>query len=435
MFVKAKLKLWLLLIVGSILISKAPGIIKSLHKQYEANKIAENTITTYTVDIESNDISLKNAITGKKFNIDNSNYQLMVSNNNPDIVITTDEKTRTGYKEFKNYLYVPYIMVMNPYLGEASQTYIYKDNSGDYSKDIRYILLDIENEKTWKDVDLDHDGTVGKTSKLVKLIIPNEFSDEYMKIREYFIYALNDYKKPNEEEYNELANRVDNILGKCERVEDLTTLFHQSSWFKGIVLCKESIISKNKNSFSRSGCKVICPTKTISDNYNVYIKEDKAENALKILKSINFLHESGFRNIEYNDISKSGAYSKSFEIFSIIDLDESNFANLNYKSTNMESLKENEKNDYASVFDIELESESKTSAEAEETTMESEAIEETEKEETLEDQTQDEVEVEENTQETVQAENEKDDGVGLEIILYLAIIIFFIAMAVSIMLA
>ena len=229
MFVKAKLKVWLLLIAISFLFSKGSEIATTIYKNHMDEELNGNSINAYSINVENVNASIKNKINGTKFKVDDKNFELLVNQNNSDIIITKNEYSESGYKKLENYLYVPYVMIANPYLSEISQTYINKNNVG-YTKDMRSLLLDIESEKNWKEAGLDNEYLIEKTSNPIKLIIPSELSDDYAMIREYFIYALNGYSKPNENEYKKLEKRVDDILNKCDKIENVSVLFQQSSY-------------------------------------------------------------------------------------------------------------------------------------------------------------------------------------------------------------
>jgi len=323
MFVKLKWKFWLILIVVCFIISKVPPCIIQYNEKKASEEEAAKVYSTCVIDIRQNNPALKNRISGEMIHINGTNVKVISSSENPDIIISEKKDSLDGYDELEDFLYVPYIMVANPNLIGTSQTCFNPVNNDKekFSKDIRYILEAMEEGKKWKDIGIDNDNVIGNKKDNVTLMIPTRYTNEYQKIKNYCIYALNNYSKPkNEDEYAILLARVNNILNQCIEVENIEAEFTQSSWFEGIILCKESIISEMPKYFTRKKCVVIAPTTTIKDTYQVYVKKEKADELKDILKDYSFLELTGFRNKEYNEISNSSYYKRSFEVFDCIEV-------------------------------------------------------------------------------------------------------------------
>lgn len=411
MIFKSKLKVWLLIIVVASIISSIPGIINN----YKVKKAAEDIYTTCVIDIDVDDTVLKNRVSGSMIDVAGENVKIMISSDNPDIIISENEKTKSGYVELKDYLYIPYVMVANPNLKGADQECFNKvsGNYTKYEKDIRYILKAIEEDKKWCDIGIENSSVIDNGNNKVTLIIPNEYNNAYQKIREYFIFALNDYKKPDANEINELAKRVDLILEKCEKSENIASLFTKSTWFKSIIFCPESIISERHSNF-KNNCMIISPGKTFRSKYNVYIKNEKLDEMKKILTSYTFLELTGYRNVVRNETTQSKYYKSTFEIFDYIDEivtnDQSSIPAI------LESVSKEENSNIKTVEDVETEKESSDSTE--------ELISETEELNQVEDT------------EITEAENNDEEETGTSILkIFLAIIfgcLFFLLLVLAI---
>lgn len=403
MFFKSKLKTWLVLIIISLVISVLPRVVRTIIEKKQAQREAAETYTEWMIDIQHGNAALKNRLSGQILSVNGGNVKLVTGSDNADIVISDKEEELDGYTELKDYLYIPYIMVVNPNLSSNQDCFNRtSDKKEKYTKDIRYILSAIENEQKWKDIGLDQEN-VAKGN--VSLMIPDEYSEAYPMIREYFIWTLNNYKEPDGNERQELAKRADAILEKCIKVENLASEFDKNSWFKGVILCPESIIAERPKSFKNS-CPVIAPTKTIRDTYNVYVKAEKTDDAKEILKSYMFLEVSGYRNRDYNDISNSSSYSYSFDTFDFIKIGD-------VEAYEIPDISEVGKKTEAN--DIETEEETKEVTETEEETKE-ETMEETEES------------IEEATEESAESDEESDT---VPVILIGLLIVLLVIAAVS----
>lgn len=409
MIFKSKLKVWLFIIVIASIISSIPGIINN----YKAKKAAEDIYTTCVIDIDVDDTVLKNRVSGSMIDVAGENVKIMISSDNPDIIISENEKNKSGYVELKNYLYIPFVMVANPNLKGADQECFNKvsGNYTKYEKDIRYILKAIEEDKKWSDIGIENSSVIDNGNNKVTLIIPNDYNSAYQKIREYFILALNDYKKPDANEINELAKRVDLILEKCEKSENIASLFTKSTWFKSIIFCPESIISERHTNF-KNNCMIISPGKTFRSKYNVYIKNEKLDEMKKILTSYTFLELTGYRNVVHNETTQSKYYKSTFEIFDYID----EIVTMNDQSSIpaiLESASKEENSNIKTVKEVETEKESSDSTE--------ELISETEELSQMEES------------ETIESENNEEEESGTSLLLqFYLVVLFFLLLVLAI---
>lgn len=314
MFIKAKWKVWLGMLAIAALLQFSKGFIVN----FITGLFNEPAYTECRIEFRDEDAKYKNTVSGKNIVIDSSTaYKLTTTSEDPDIIITKDNETIDGYTKKENYAYVPLIMVANPSVS-GKDAFFNAIKNRQCEKDIRIILKAIEEGKSWKDIGITSNSVVNNSKDKVTLIIPNEYDKSYQKIKNYILLALNDYKEPSEAELVDLTNRTNAILYKCTKVDSISALFHQNTWFKGIILCEENIIAKESSSF-RNTCTVISPGKTMRTQYNVYIKISKAEELEDLLTSYKFLNVTGYR-IGNVDVSDSKYYKYSFQVFDFVDI-------------------------------------------------------------------------------------------------------------------
>lgn len=314
MFIKAKWKVWL----GMLAIAALLQFSKVFIVNFITGLFNEPAYTECRIEFRDEDAKYKNTVSGKNIVIDSSTaYKLTTTSEDPDIIITKDNETIDGYTKKENYAYVPLIMVANPSVS-GKDAFFNAIKNRQCEKDIRIILKAIEEGKSWKDIGITSNSVVNNSKDKVTLIIPNEYDKSYQKIKNYILLALNDYKEPSEAELVDLTNRTNAILYKCTKVDSISALFHQNTWFKGIILCEENIIAKESSSF-RNTCTVISPGKTMRTQYNVYIKTSKAEELEDLLTSYKFLNVTGYR-IGNVDVSDSKYYKYSFQVFDFVDI-------------------------------------------------------------------------------------------------------------------
>ena len=411
MFIKAKWKVWL----GMLAIAALLQFSKCFIVNFITGLFNEPAYTECRIEFRDEDAKYKNTVSGKNIVIDSSTaYKLTTTSEDPDIIITKDNETIDDYTKKENYAYVPLIMVAKPSVS-GEDAFFNGIKNRQCEKDIRIILKAIEEGKSWKDVGITSNSVVNNSKDKVTLIIPNEYDKSYQKIKNYILLALNDYKEPSEAELVDLTNRTNAILYKCTKVDSISALFHQNTWFKGIILCEENIIAKESSSF-RNTCTVISPGKTMRTQYNVYIKTSKAEELEDLLTSYKFLNVTGYR-IGNVDISDSKYYKYSFQVFDFVDIP------IEYPE-NLIEVTETEQMETPVSTDI-----------SEETITETEAVPETA--ETSETETETVAETAAETLEQPEENNENTeissgfDGDILGIIIGLLFVIFFIVLILT----
>lgn len=312
--IKAKLKVWITLFVIYILIHSFGGyvtaFIEGLFKQPVEYKIS--------IETEGN----KNAINNKKIKTSSEKVLLSYSNQNPDIIITKNDDPKEGYEKMEDFLYTPFVLLTKDGWenDDSSINHLKENGIHKYTKDIRYILEAIEQNKTWEEIGMTNEDVLGKTDSTVTLKIPNKHTEDYQEIKSYIMMVLNDYN-PYDNKI-ELEKRADLILSKCIEVESVTSLVNSlygntKKVDFGMVLCKESVIADcSYNDFDIAVINIIHPVKV---SYNLYVKKDidgKIDIVKQIVQAKKFYSSTGLRNIESN---KGIKYSDLDEVLQVLD--------------------------------------------------------------------------------------------------------------------
>ena len=312
--IKAKLKVWITLFVIYILIHSFGGyvtaFIEGLFKQPVEYKIS--------IETEGN----KNAINNKKIKTSSEKVLLSYSNQNPDIIITKNDDPKEGYEKMEDFLYTPFVLLTKDGWenDDSSINHLTENGIHKYTKDIRYILEAIEQNKTWEEIGMTNEDVLGKTDSTVTLKIPNKHTEDYQEIKSYIMMVLNDYN-PYDNKI-ELEKRADLILSKCIEVESVTSLVNSlygntKKVDFGMVLCKESVIADcSYNDFNIAVINIIHPVKV---SYNLYVKKDidgKIDIVKQIVQAKKFYSSTGLRNIESN---KGIKYSHLDEVLKVLD--------------------------------------------------------------------------------------------------------------------
>lgn len=322
MFVKAKFKLWIAILILCSLLSQVPGIIAYITRDIP--------VTQYSVGFDMDDTALKNRVAGKEIVLQDNKVSLSVNNTNQDFIIAkkNDKNLYDGYEKLNGYLYTPIIMFINTNLSSYKKnfTIVNQESGKAYMKDIRYLLQAIEEDKTWEDIGID-EHLIGKKKEAVTLIVPSEYDETYQDIRNYFVMVLNDFKAPSGSDLPDLQARVDNILKKCRKQEDISGILKGCPLHKGIFVCKESVISENLNSFKNGFLTSpyyyeVSPVKTMNIEYDVYVKKEKVDEIKQFLQSVEFLELFGLRNTDsINNIMMSPYYERCFKVIDDIEMD------------------------------------------------------------------------------------------------------------------
>lgn len=315
---KAKLKVWIILFVIYILVyafgGYVTGFITDLFKPEQEYKIAFNQV--------GNKVNINNT----KIKTDYGKVKLVYNNQNPDIIITKSNEMKDGYEKLDNFLYTPFVLLTkNNWIdNDSGINHLSENHTQKYSKDIRYILEAIEQNKTWEDIGMSNKDVFEKIDAPVTLKIPNRYSEDYEEVKSYIMMVLNDYK-PYETK-DDLEKRADLILSKCEEVESIPALVNNlynnsKNTDFGMVLCKESLIVEcDHKDYNLAVINISQPVKV---SYNLYIKKDN-EDKINIVKQLvqkkQFFSASGLRNIESNDGIKDSDLNKVLQVLDCTEL-------------------------------------------------------------------------------------------------------------------
>lgn len=272
-------------------------------------KFLYNTITTwdethphyyYYTDVPD---AFSNAALNKYHSSDN--FDITSNPQNADIIIKTHSDGQIdGYKKYDKLLYTPLVA----FAYEADQLGFNKlseTNGVAYYKDLAVVLDAIENEKTFEDI-----GLTKFIAGPVKLTIPDKGSSYYLLTEELFYEVLNDGKIPTEEERANLKERVDNLLDKCEKSEDVrTTLVEikknnsisQKYPLDSLYIAPEFIAINEDtevfrvNNSTNAGWYPVYFGSTVAQYFDLYVKEDNVDKLYQMFYGSDFSSKTGIR--------------------------------------------------------------------------------------------------------------------------------------------
>lgn len=321
MFVKGKWKVWIVIILFSVMTS---GLMKGIHKIIEGKK--EKETINYTISMKTENQLLNSRVANKKIVIENQPYLFINTETNPDIIISehSSDLEYPGYDKLNGYLYTSFTMFSSADLYNYKETWInsVKEHTYDkYSKDIRILLEAIENGRSWKDIGIYESNIIKNLNERVKLYIPNRYHYSYRYLRLYIAMALNDYKPIDSSNQEDLLKRADGIISKSDECEVLEVMKNRN--LDGIILAPESTIAECSQKFTDSSLGIISPGKSLRIEYDVYVKPDKTEQFKGLSKEYKFLNLFGLRSINGNDLSSSqNLFRRCFDVTDTIKLDD-----------------------------------------------------------------------------------------------------------------
>jgi len=306
MFIKARLKVWIPLVLICLLVTHAKGILNGVGSFFKGLSATE-----YTIAFDTKDALIGGRIDGKKIKseLTKNKYIMSVVTHDANIIITDKEDTSyEGYTKYEKYLYTPIALFCNTTAELESQDLkiVREDGRNKFAKDIRVFLSAIESDKVWNDIGITSRKLVNPKDP-VYLIVPDVYDGNYIMTREFIISALNDFKEIDEFERNEFESRADAILAKCHK-RDITSYIKKG--FEGFVLYPEQLVSEiHDYDFVTE----ISPMNTLKLGYSVYVKAGMEDESLSILKNGDFLNYSGLRNKEISNLSGQSRYTNAVQ--------------------------------------------------------------------------------------------------------------------------
>lgn len=246
-------------------------------------------------------------------------FNLYDTRENTDFIIQpTSNETINGYTKYANYIYSPLVLWARADATDPKYGFNVLNKGNSYSstvyKDLAIILDAIENDKTFKDIGIDKKVAEGK----VKLYIPNKMSVYYPLVEDLFYITLNNGKVPNDIERENLKEKVDALLEKCPKVEDVAqkmmALYDKDDKEYTLFLGPECIVSRDTYAFNTTNenawmCVYLNYTNTF--NYDLFVKDGHKDNLLEVLIESGFSKKTGFRI--YNSSSFSDSYNHTID--------------------------------------------------------------------------------------------------------------------------
>lgn len=303
---KSRPMLWLIATCVVLVVWMAQGIVGCM--SYEA--------PTYNLYCDSSDNLLRKKLSSASCN--EFNYNMYDNAENADIIMMESSNTTiTGYKKYSNYVFTPIVLfARDECRDEKSGFTVYSagTSSSTCYKDLYPILIAIEEGKQFADIGISKNVATGE----VKLCIPAENNIYYDAVVNT-IYATLNGGIPTMAERQALKERVDKILDKCEKVEDIGStilgLYKKDDKNYSLFLGPENIlgISTTAINTSNSGAwSVVYLTKTCTYSFDVFIRDcEMHDTYLKTITSKEFT--SATRCRVYNTNYMPSCYSHTIE--------------------------------------------------------------------------------------------------------------------------
>lgn len=227
------------------------------------------------------------------------------------IMQPSSDEVIAGYSKYDNYVYTPLVLfARSTCLNNDSGFTVLDANSSDSTayKDLLVILEAMEEDKTYEDIGISKKVATGP----VKLAIPSKTSVYYPYIEELFYATINNGKIPTEAEKTALKTRVDNLMKKCIKVEDIGAkiieLYEKDSKDYTLFIGPECLITRNKYAFNTTNDDAWCTVYlnyTIPYSYDIFVKTENKENLLNAFMLGKFSGETGYRVYNTNKISST----------------------------------------------------------------------------------------------------------------------------------
>lgn len=239
----------------------------------------------------------------------NINYNIK----NPNVIFELGSEDKENFKKYEDYLSSPLIMFAGNHAYHENSGFNVEnlDNERAYrkaTKDLGTILRAMEQGKTWQDLGMKDTILQGP----ITLHIPSENNMYHSFVKEMFLVNLEE--KITEENIESLLERVDNLINKCVLIEDLEYFLINNVNKKDLekvlviapefILKNESIYSSNYSDKKSTYMVPVYPTKTVSIDCSIYIKdtiEDKLlDKILEKYSSQKMVSKTGFRTMYSN---------------------------------------------------------------------------------------------------------------------------------------
>ena len=297
-------KFWLWAIIIAVFFT-AQWLIESIPVWVHTDKVSVQ------VDMKS-DNDLDAILSNQKI----KKFQLSITNDNADIIISDSNEVIEGYERHDDYIYSPLVAYACAVSSYDDGFIAVPNTSNCYKIDLYSVLLAIEDGKQWSDLGINEKVAKGTTT----LYIPNEQSPYYDDVIDLFYLTLNKGESLTDETMASLKNKVDNIVSKCHKIADINQAVNEeygnATESHKILIGPEFLYTRGQNSSMGSGkngrytdtkqYRPIYFLDTVYVSANVYVKAD--ENASEVLNNFlgtmknddDFLLTTGWRTKNYS---------------------------------------------------------------------------------------------------------------------------------------
>lgn len=262
---------------------------------------------TFTLNYDSKELVNADNIIKLKL----KDHKMLFNGTYNDALIGFPGKNITGFTEYQNIIYSPLVLYVGDHAFNSDSGFSVNEienskSSRSVSKDLKTILLAMEEGKTWQDIGINEKCLSGE----IKLTIPDENNNWRPFVKELFLINLGE--EISSENIETLLERVENLMKKCNTTEDIHNFLKMNTerddFQKVAVIAPEFLMKKDtgttfytseNNDEEQTYFVPIYPTKTVSLNYSLYLNnnfdKDKQNSVFRLYSGEEMLLKTGFR--------------------------------------------------------------------------------------------------------------------------------------------
>lgn len=238
-------------------------------------------------------------------------HKMLFNGTYNDALLGLPGKNIENFTEYQNAIYSPLVLYVGDHAYNSDSGFSVNEienskSSRSVSKDLKTILLAMEEGKTWQDIGINEKCLTGE----IKLTIPDENNNLRPYVKELFLINLGE--EVSSENIDTLLERAENLMKKCNVTEDIHNFLKMNSErddFQKVAVVAPEYLMKidtgttfytSENSDKKQTYFVpIYPTKTVSLNYSLYLNnnfdKEKQNSIFKLYSGEEIFLKTGFR--------------------------------------------------------------------------------------------------------------------------------------------
>lgn len=308
---KGRIGLWVIMLAVTLLVS---WLIPIVPGWFDSN-------TIYVEVDMSSDAEFAQTIANQKI----KKIIPVLTDENPDIIITDSQKEITGYTKYEDYISSPIIAWACGVAYKSTGFIQVPGTNNIYKLDLLTVLEAMEADKKWEDLGF-HKSVINGP---VTLYIPSPQCAYYNDVIELFMVTLNNGQAVPESNREQLQQRVEAILTKCHMVADIAQAicdeYKEPSETHKIFIGPEYIYKRSRDNaigYGSDNNKQYRPVyflNTVFVKANIFTKNESqnVKTATRFVEEMRtqtaFMSRTGWRvkNIEYSIWEVSSVYYKT----------------------------------------------------------------------------------------------------------------------------